>query len=123
MDEAKAYFLNLRNFEEAREFAESYNITCWMEAVYKQVLHRQNFRYFEDYFTTFSVPTKFWLDVTDKFKSDPNIAKLEVIFKNFLKYLDDDFVKYKIAAELGFRDVVPKDICIELYKEWIKGSL
>lgn len=70
-DEIYRIFRNLSSLEDARDFAEFYDLnytTNWIENLYVQVICNNNFLYLNDYIECFTVTPQTWVSITQKVK-------------------------------------------------------
>jgi len=98
------------NFHDSKTIADAYNKTDpedWVGPLYHQVIVLSNFQYLEEYLKTVPLTEQFFLELLVKFKEDPHRVSRVPSFKLMIShYLSDQFLKYDIAKELNFEDVV-----------------
>jgi len=94
--------------------------TCCIRPLYHQVIVRSNLRFAEGYLASRTSAPSLWVEIVGRYRNDPQKLQHAQALKNFLRYLEDIFVRHQLANELGFKDLVSSDMPLELYEDWRK---
>ena len=101
--------MNRNSFEEALIIANAYHKSDpehWINPIYQQCIINGNYQFLAEYISTFPTTRDFYIEIASKFKADQQRSSRTVNFKKFLNQLDDYHLKYYIAKELNFIDVL-----------------
>lgn len=124
LQDARRIMTMMASFSDALILARAYELDtydCWVAALYRQVVHNRNQRYWQAFAAEKSFGPSLWIDLGKRFISDPQLAQHAGGFKFLLEQLEDTFLLRKLATELGFSAVCDKykGIAPELYQDWL----
>ncbi|KAF2072543.1 hypothetical protein CYY_006140 [Polysphondylium violaceum] len=109
--EAKQAMLSRSNFKESLIIANAYDINAyseWINTLFNQVIINGNFNYMNEYISFFSYSNTVFIDLVKRYKTDPKGGKSQNIKLLLLNIISDKSIRYELARELGFDDVMAK---------------
>jgi len=108
--EAKQAMLARTNFKESLIIANAYDINAyseWINVLFNQVIGNGNFNYMNEYISYFSYSNTVFIELVKRYKTDPKGGKSQNM-KTLLNIITDKSVRYELARELGFDDVMAR---------------
>ncbi|XP_048583501.1 spatacsin [Nematostella vectensis] len=110
-DEAalKKFLKQHTHFFEALLVADAYDKRgpgIWVDSVYSHVVLAGDFKYWQDLKSVMAPSSLLFVDVANKYKNDsPRSSQAMANMKKLLGHLPELRVRYRIAVDLGFRDM------------------
>jgi hypothetical protein len=106
--EASKLMTTRPSFDEALTIARAYDINRlseWIAPVYQQTVVGGNFVYLQELLQNIPYDPTLYQELVKKFKADPQRSGHTASMKKLLGTIEDRFLRYDMARELGFNDI------------------